>query len=48
MGASGRVRLRGEIPAAGTTGRNRRQYAGAKFGVFKLAPDSKPLLVGLR
>ena len=24
------------------------QYAGAKFGVFKLAPDGKALLVGLR
>ena len=24
------------------------QYAGAKFGVFKLAPDGKTLLVGLR
>ena len=24
-----------------------RQYAGAKFGVFKLAPDGKTLLVGL-
>ena len=40
--------MRGEIPAAGTTERNRRQYAGAKFGVFKLAADGNPLLVRLR
>ena len=46
-------RLRGyEVTSAATACNfeegTAQQYAAAKFGVFKLAPDGKTLLVGLR